>query len=62
MRRKGHCFVLKTNLNFDMFYKLIVCFAKTYFTLSAAHTNSCVLWLWHFLKRVSPHLPFMADA
>ena len=66
MFRKGHCLSLKRSpfvLYFNMFYKLIVYFAKTYFlTLTTAHTNSCVLRLWHFLKSVRPRWPLIVNA
>ena len=37
-----------------MFYELIVCFAKMYLNSFRCHTNSCVLWLLHFLKESKP--------
>ena len=39
------------------------CFAIIFFFIfSTAHTHSCMLWLWYFLKSVGPHWPFIMDA
>ena len=56
---KGHRLSFKRSpfvLYLSMFYKLIVCFAKTYFLSFPPPIFILVLWLWHLLKECKPTL------